>query len=359
MHPRLIMRIILHLDLDAFFAACEECENPALAGKPLVIGADPKQGKGRGVVSTASYEARKYGIRSGMPISTAWKLCPAAPLGPCIYLPVNFELYTKTSYAIFSIVRTYADAFEQAGIDESYLDVSKRCKSYEEAKALAGKIKSEIKEKEHLSCSIGIGPNKLIAKIASDFQKPNGLTVVLPDDVQEFLSPLSVRKLIGIGPKTEAFLKTKEITTISQLRKIPEFILIEWFGNSFGAYLYKASHGIDESPLVEHWTPKSFGREWTFEKDVKDGKLVFSTLEELAKAVAKTASQEKFEWQTITVKVRYAGFETHTSQKKLENFTQDIEVSLNVAKDLLNPYLKSKRLIRLIGFRISDLNPVQ
>jgi nucleotidyltransferase/DNA polymerase involved in DNA repair len=359
------MRIILHIDLDAFYASCEERERPELKGKPLVIGADPKAGKGRGVVSTCSYPARKFGIRSGMPISRAWNLCPGPPQGPCIYLPVNFDLYIPVSQAVFAIARKYAyhpepqasnsGLFEQAGIDEAFLDVSRRCKNFAQAEELAKNLKDEIKQKERLTCSVGIGPNKLIAKIASDFRKPDGLTVVKSEQVASFLSPLSARKLIGVGPKTEAFLKEKGIEKIGQLRKIPKFVLIEWLGKSFGAYLYEASRGVDDSPLVEKWEPKSFGREWTFEKDTKEKALLHSTLENLAEDVAEAARTEGFSWKTVTLKVRYADFETHTSQKSLTEPAQDGETSLEIAKALLRPYLESPKKIRLIGFRVSGL----
>jgi nucleotidyltransferase/DNA polymerase involved in DNA repair len=345
-------RIILHLDLDAFFAACEERENPSLKGKPVVVGADPKNGKGRGVVSTCSYEARKFGIRSGMPISIAWRKCPSPP---CVYLPVNFKLYGAVSDKIMSIARKYADVFEQGGIDECYLDVSKSAKHFDQAAAIARQIKEEIKQNEKLTCSIGIGPNKLIAKIASDFQKPDGLTVVGPAAVSRFLRPLEVRKLRFVGPKTEAALKEREIATIGQLKHAPKFALVEWFGKSHGEYLYRASRGIDDSQLIEHWESKSIGREWTFEKDTADKQLLFKTLEELAKDVHEQFKSEDFKsFKTVTVKVRYKWFETHTHQKSLKEPNDELKAIIENAKELAEPYLKGEK-IRLIGVRVSHL----
>src|SRR4030066_294602 len=180
-------QIIFHLDMNHFYTAVEEREHKEYKGKPVVVGADPKEGKGRGVVSTSNYEARKAGVRSGMPISRAWKLCPEA-----VYLPPNFPLYIRVSNEIMDIARGYADKFEQWGIDETFLDVSSRAKDYGEAEALAKKLKQEIFEKQRLTCSIGVGPNKLIAKMASEFQKPDGLTVVREEEVQRFLEPLPV-----------------------------------------------------------------------------------------------------------------------------------------------------------------------
>jgi len=190
-------RIILHVDMDSFFASVEVRENPALKVKPLVVGADPKGGKGRGVVSTCSYEARKYGIRSGMPISCAFHLCPDA-----VFLPVNFELYIRVSKKVMEILKRYADTFEQVGIDEAFLDISSGG-TLETASHLAQKIKEEIYEREKLTCSISIGPTKIVAKIASDFRKPDGLTLVDLEHVEEFLFSLKVGKIPGIGRKTE------------------------------------------------------------------------------------------------------------------------------------------------------------
>ncbi|MEM7813781.1 MAG: DNA polymerase IV [Candidatus Aenigmatarchaeota archaeon] len=344
-------RIILHIDLDAFFASVEERENPGLKGKPVIVGADPKGGKGRGVVSTCNYAARKFGIRSGMPISIAWRKCPSPP---CIYLPVNMPLYERVSQRVMAIIRKYADAFELGGIDECYLDVSKRCKNFDEAAKLAIKIKEEIRESENLTCSIGIGPNKLVAKIAAGMQKPDGLTVVGPSAVSQFLKPLDVHKLYGVGPKTEAALKARGITTIGQLRQMPKFALIEWFGKSYGAYLHQASRGIDESPIVEHWEAKSLSREFTFERDTSDRALILKTLEELCKDVFEEFKAEFATFKTVTIKARYKWFETHTHQKTLKQPSSSLKDVIETAKELLEPYLKGEKL-RLIGVRLSGL----
>lgn len=191
-------RIIVHVDMDHFFTAVEERAHPEFKGKPVVVGANPKAGKGRGVVSTCNYEARKFGVRSGIPISKAWQLCPEA-----VYLPVNYELYARVSDEIMGILRGYSEKFEQWGIDEAFLDITSRVKDYAEAEALARQMKNEICAKQKLACSIGVGPNKIVAKVASDFQKPGGLTIVKEEDAEKFLAPLSVRKLLWIGRKTE------------------------------------------------------------------------------------------------------------------------------------------------------------
>ena len=190
-------RIIFHLDMDHFYTAVEERERPEIRGRAVILGADPKGSKGRGVVATSNYVARKVGVRSSMPISQAWRLCPAA-----VYLPPNFPLYIKVSGEIMAIARRYAGKFEQCGIDEAFLDVTDKVSDFSEAEVLAMQIKQEIKEREGLTCSIGVGPNKLVAKIASDFQKPDGLTVVREEEVEVFLAPLPVRKLLWVGRKT-------------------------------------------------------------------------------------------------------------------------------------------------------------
>ncbi|HME94090.1 MAG TPA: DNA polymerase IV, partial [Methylomirabilota bacterium] len=211
------MRIVAHVDMDAFYASVEERYHPELRGRPLVVGADPKDGRGRGVVTAASYAARKYGIRSALPISRAWRLAEAARQRgepETVFVRDDRALYLEVSRRIMAIVGTGADAFQPASIDEAYVDLSSRA-DLERAREWAGQIKREILEREGLTCSIGIGPNKLVAKIASDFRKPDGLTVVAPDDVEAFLAGLSIRVVPGIGPKTERFLHERGITRIA------------------------------------------------------------------------------------------------------------------------------------------------
>jgi len=217
-------RVIFHLDMDHFYTAVEERERPELKGKPVIVGADPKNGRGRGVVSTSNYEARKAGVKSGMPISRAWKLCSEA-----VFLPPNFPLYIRVSEEVMEIVKHFADKFEQWGIDEAFLDVTSRVRNFAEAETLAKEIKREIRAKENLTCSIGVGPNKLVAKIASDFRKPDGITVIKEEEVEDFLAPLPVRKLLWIGHKTEAKLKTIGVTTIGELARSDPTVLNEMF----------------------------------------------------------------------------------------------------------------------------------
>ena len=262
--------------MDAFFAAVEEKRNPDLKGKSVVIGGrgDPSK---RGVVSTANYEARKFGVHSALPLRTAYKLCPQE-----VFLPVDYEAYEAASHQFKFILLSITSIIEDVGIDEAYLDISDEPDSN---KAIVEKIKSGIFEKTGLSCSIGIAPNKLLAKIASDIQKPNGLSVFTGDDIESKLWPMPIKKLYGIGPKTEEHLKAMKIETIGQLAAVPMENLIQRFGPSYDNYLYKAARGIDESPLVTHWEPKSFSREMTFQVDVKEWQTIARTIAELTKEV--------------------------------------------------------------------------
>ena len=334
------MRVILHVDLDAFFPSVEVREHPELKDKPVVVGADPKEGKGRGVVSSASYEARKFGIRSALPISRAWKLCP-----DCVYLRPHFDLYIPASNSVMRILKSHADRFEQGGIDEAYLDISNGVKDFDEAREFAKRLMEEVLEKENLTCSVGVAPNKLVAKIASDFKKPYGLTVVKEDDVKDFLFPLEVRKIPGIGPKTEHALKELNIETIRDLASItPEMLTRLEFAN-----------GIDNSEVIEEYETKSIGRDTTFEEDVDDAEQIFQVLDGLAEEVHEDVIANGFKFKTITLRVRYQHFETHTRSKSLLFPTNDLDILKNNAKRLIASYLRRNKKIRLIGVRVSNL----
>lgn len=342
-------RFVFHLDMDHFYTAVEERENPSIKGKPVVVGSDPKDGKGRGVVSTSNYEARASGIRSGMPISQAWRLCPNA-----VYLPPNFPLYTKVSGQIMAIARCYAGKFEQWGIDEAFLDVTDKVKDWTEAEALARQIKQKIKEKEHLTASIGAGPNKLIAKIASDFQKPNGLTVVKEEDAEKFLEPLAVRKLLWVGRKTEAKLKVLGINTIGDLARYDPTALSSMFG-VMGLQMHLMARGLDRSEVEERVGVKSVSHETTFEEDTADPAAILQALDVLCVDVQKETTDQKLLFKTVTVKIRYQGFETHTKAHTLPRLTNRVEDLKKTSRELLLPYLEADRKIRLVGVRVSSL----
>jgi DNA polymerase IV (DinB-like DNA polymerase) len=339
-------RIILHIDMDYFFAQIEERENPQFKGKPVVVGADPKGGKGRGVVSTANYEARKYGIKSGMPISKAYQLCPNA-----IFLPVNIELYEKVSDKIMGIVKKYSPVYEIVSLDEAYLDIS-FCKNWKEAENLGKKLKKEIFEKEKLTCTVGIGPNKTIAKLAAEKAKPNGLKVVKPEEVEKFLDPLDVDDLPGIGPKTAEKLRKIGVNKIFELKKLSKEKLREMFGK-IGERIWEKARGIDEEPVSPEEIIKSIGRQITFERDTRNPKLIFGTFEKLIKEVYDELIENNFSFRTITVICRYKRFETHTKSKTLKEPSKDFEILKKESKKLLLKFfLESKKPIRLIGLRV-------
>ena len=336
------------MDMDHFYTAIEQREHPEYKGKPVVVGSDPKDGKGRGVVSTSNYEARKAGVRSGIPISRAWKLCPEA-----IYLPPNFPLYIKVSDEIMEIARRYADKFEQWGLDEAFLDVSARVKNYAEAEEYAKQLKQEIKKKERLTCSIGVGPNKLIAKVASDYQKPDGLTIVKEAEAEAFLAPLPVRRLLWVGRKTEAKLKKMGVNTIGDLARYDPTVLAEAFG-VMGTQMHLMARGIDRSKVEARTEVKSISHETTFEEDTDNAEAVLKALDALAADVTKEVAAQKLFFKTVTVKVRYENFETHTRSRTLPFMTSRLQDLQKTARDLLQSYLRSDRKIRLIGVRASS-----
>ncbi len=340
-------RVIIHVDMDHFYSAVEEREHPEYKGKPVIVGADPKEGKGRGVVSTCNYEARKFGIHSGMPISRAWKRCPDA-----VYLQPDFKLYGKVSSRIMAILRRYAEKFERWGFDEAFLDISSRARDFEEAKKIAEAIKQKIYDKEELTCSVGVGPNKLVAKIASDFKKPDGLTVVEEKAVQDFLAPLPVRKLLWIGKKTELKLNRMGIRTIGDLAAYDVSVLTEKFG-MMGTQYHLMACGIDESEVEEREEVKSVGRELTFEEDTSDIDLILRTLDELSEAVHREVVKLDMLFKTVTVKIRFENFETHTHGKTLPFFTDYLQGLQKTARELAEEYLRQSRKVRLIGVRVS------
>jgi DNA polymerase IV (DinB-like DNA polymerase) len=343
--------------MDYFFAQIEERENPHLKGKPIVVGADPKKGEGRGVVSTANYIARKYGIHSALPISKAYRLCPEA-----IFLPVDMELYQKVSEEIMEIVRKYSKNCETVSLDEAYLDLSflidsagSLQESYKKAEDLAKKLKKEILEKEKLTSSIGIGPNKLIAKLASDKNKPDGLLIITLEKVTKFLESFDIEDLPGIGPKTAEKLREKKVNIVKELKKLSKSELKNMFG-VVGETIYERARGIDERDVISEEVIKSIGKEHTFEKDTRDPELILKTFDNIIEAVWQELIGYHFSFKTITVVCRFQDFETHTKAKTLKAATNSIDILRAESKKLLLRFIiESPKLIRLIGMRVSSL----
>lgn len=340
------MRRILHIDMDAFFAAVEEKRRPELKGKPVVIGGsgDPSR---RGVVSTANYEARKYGIHSAMPLRTAYRLCHHA-----VFLPVDFDAYIAASRKFKAVLAGISPVMESGGIDEAYLDISDIDDSSE---IIAQKLKSGIMTQTGLTCSIGIAPNKLLAKIASDMQKPDGLTILIENDVRDKIWPLPIRKLYGVGPKTETRLKELKIETIGQLSDIPSDRLVREFGNSYGSYLHEASRGIDQSPLITHWDPKSISRETTFQRDVSDWQTIARTLAALTKEVAVDLAENRLKSRTVAIKIRFEDFRTLTRARTLTEPT-DVEEEIRRAVFECLKRVSLEKRVRLLGVRVTNFS---
>ena len=342
-------KTILHVDLDAFYVSAERKERPELRGVPVAVGADPEGGKGRGVVIACSYEARKFGLRSGMPISQAYRLCPQAT-----YIPPNWGLYERVSEEVMTTLRGFADKFEQGSIDEAYLDVTSRAGDEGSAALLAKKIKKAVLEKHGLTCSIGVAPNKSSAKIASDRNKPDGLTVVPFGSVAEFLAPLPVGVVPGIGRKTGDFLSEKGITTIGQLQKLEGKQLLTWFGKN-GVWLWGVIHGEENVEVKQQVLPKSLSVERTFMDDVKDFRRVREEAADGASELIRRVKSGGYSYRVAGVKIRFRGFETHTREKTLVSHTDD-EGTLKEAVDrLLDEFETKGKPIRLVGVRVADI----
>lgn len=341
-------RITLHLDMDSFYSSVEVRERPELRGLPVVVGSDPKGGSGRGVVSTCSYEARKFGIHSGMPISKAYRLCPDAT-----YLKVNMKLYKDASENIMDTIRIFADRFQQVSVDEAYIDIGESISDYESATLLAEKIKSEVKRLHGLTCSIGVAPNKVIAKIASDFNKPDGLTVVRPEDVENFLSPLNILKIPGIGKKTEPILHNMGIEKVGELAACDVQLLIARFGK-FGLVMHQLANGIDMREVKERDAVKSISTEDTFDEDVSDPLEIERSFSELSEKVHASLIKKRFRFRTVTIKVRFEDFRTYTRARTLHAASTDKNAIRKTALSLMEEFLGKGRF-RLLGVGVTKL----
>jgi DNA polymerase IV (DinB-like DNA polymerase) len=340
-------QIIIHVDMDSFYASVEAREHPELAGKPVVVGADPRGGYGRGVVCTCSYEARNFGIHSAMPISHAYRLCPDA-----IFVSPDFSLYEEISSRVMDIMRRYSGRFEQAGIDEAYLDFT-HTGSFERARESAVHLKKDIRSAESLTCSIGIATGRILAKIASDYKKPDGLTAIFPKEAREFLAPLPVEKIPGIGKKTAGDLHELGIYLIADLASADIQRLIGKYGRSI-TRLQAVARGEDESDIEPRTGFRSVSREVTFDQDTSDTALLKFTLDSLAQELSSCCTGEHIIFRTISVKLRYEGFFTRTRARTFPRHTEGIRVIRDTAWDLFRD-LYDGRNVRLIGIRLSGI----
>jgi len=340
-------RIILHVDMDAFFAAVEQRDHPEYQGKPVIVGADPKEGKGRGVVSTCSYEARAFGIHSAMPINQAWKRCPQG-----IYVYPNGKLYSQVSKEIFEIYYEFTDAVEPLSIDEAFLDVTGSQKLFGSGPKIAALIKQRILEKERITASVGVAPNKYLAKIGSDLKKPDGLVVVDPKRIKEFLHPLDISRLWGAGIRTQENLHKLGINTIGDLASFPKEVLDEKFGK-MGSHFYNLAHGIDDRPVHAGQGVKSVSNEHTFGKDVLAEGQLQQTLLRLSEKVGYRLRQKDLKGKTIHLKLRYSDFSTITRNKTLDEFSNSTHTIFETVQALFSKNYQRGRSVRLLGVGIS------
>ncbi len=342
-------RTILHVDMDAFYAAIEQRDHPEFRGKPLIVGADPKGGKGRGIVATCSYEARKFGVHSAQPISQAWQRCPQG-----IYVPPDMAKYVRVSERIMSILIEFTDMLEQVSIDEAFLDVSGSRGLFGTGPEIARKVKQRILSDQRLTASVGVASNKFVAKIASDLRKPDGLVVVEPGSEKAFLDPLAIGRLWGVGAKTEIHLKSMGIEQIGQLARMPRGELDRRFGQS-GDHLWELANGIDDRSVSPEEGYKSIGHEVTFERDTCDAELLHNTLLELSGKVAQRLRSSQAKARTITIKFREKDFTTYTRRTTLNEPLDTSERIFPVALRLMRSLVREGIPVRLIGVYASTL----
>jgi nucleotidyltransferase/DNA polymerase involved in DNA repair len=341
-------RTIAHADLDAFYASVEVRENPAIAGRPVVVGADPRGGRGRGVVAAASYEARRYGIHSAMPISQAYRRCPTA-----VYLRPRMRLYAAVSKRFMAILARYTDLVEPLSIDEAFIDVGASRALFGDGAAIARRIKEEVLREERITVSIGVAPSKFVAKIASDLGKPDGLVVVPSDGVEAFLRDLPVQRLWGAGPKALAGFERLRAMTIGAVARLPVERLVEVFGESLGHHFHALAGGQDPRAVVPDHQRKSVGRESTFAEDVHDRAEVERTLFELVEQVAYRLRRHGLMGQTVHLKLRTADFTTVTRQAGLPAPADTTDVIWPAAQRLLAKADQTRQAIRLVGVSVS------
>jgi nucleotidyltransferase/DNA polymerase involved in DNA repair len=336
--------------MDAFFAAIEQRDNPDLRGRPVVVGADPRGGTGRGVVSTCSYEAREFGIRSAMPISQAWGRCPEAA-----YLPVDGEKYQRESRHVRELLEEFTPQIQFASIDEAYLDVTGSLRLFGGKRALAEALQRRVAEATGLTCSLGVAPSRLVAKIASDLEKPCGLVIVQPGEVEAFLAPLAIRRLPGVGPRMQEELGRRGIRTFGDLQACTRDELGSWFGAG-AEDLWRRARGLDDSPVSEGEGAKSVGHEHTFAEDTGDWVAIGTQLLHLCEKTARRLRKAGLKGRTVTTKVRFSDFTTVTRQRTLNAPVDDATSVHRAALANLEAAETGERQLRLIGVQVSGFD---
>lgn len=345
-------RKILHVDMDAFYASIEIRENPKLRHLPVIVGPDPRKNRGRGVVATASYEARKYGVHSAMSSEEALRRCPEG-----IFIPANFKLYRQVSQQTHAIFKDYTDIIQPLSLDEAYLDVTTNKKEERSATRIGQAIQYRIYEKLHLTCSVGVSYNKFLAKLASDYQKPAGLTVIPPKKARQFLLELPIDEFIGVGAKTQEKMKELHIETGADLFQWSQVELAATFGK-FGRTLYKRVRGIDNRPVVAHRVPKSISKESTYLESPTTDEQVLSQLQQMSQQIFVSLKKKQLHGQTVVLKFRYNDFKTYTKRKTLNKYIANAEDLFVQAMNLWREFGDVSWGVRLIGVTITSLDPL-
>ena len=342
-----LSRKIIHIDMDAFFAAVEIRDNPKLKGKPVVIGSDPRKTGGRGVVSTCSYEARTFGIHSAMSSKEAYERCPQA-----VFISGNYEKYTAVGQQIRAIFKRYTDRIEPMSIDEAYLDVTENKLGIKSAVKIARLIQQDIWQELHLTASAGVSYNKFLAKMASDYQKPRGLTVILPEEAENFLKQMDIAKFHGVGKKTVEKLHQMGVFTGADLIEISEIALIDRFGR-LGFDLYRKARGIDNSPVKSDRIRKSIGKEKTYSKILSLEEDIKKELTLLSEKVALSLQKYEKSGKIVILKIRYADFSTLTKRKTLDQQTQDSDQIAQCIIQLYETLSDKDKGVRLLGVTVT------
>lgn len=352
-------RVVFHIDFDYFYAQCEEIRSPELKSKPVCVCVFSDRGGDSGAIATANYTARKFGVKSGIPIMFAKKRLEDRK--DAVFLPVDFDYYGEMSEKAMNIMKEYADVFEYVGKDEAYLDVTSRVEgSFDKASHLGQQIKNSIREKTKLSCSIGISPNKLISKIASDFQKPDGLTIVSRDKTDEFLGQLQIRSIPGIGKKTEKRFTEMNLETINDVKNLDVFTLNKEFGRKSGTYIYNAVRGIDTEPVKEREPSIQYSKIMTLKKDSKDYELLSQSLDELCNEVHEVVKKNYRMFKSVGIHFVQSDLSNKSKSKMLRNPTQSLEELKKISQQLLKEALENQtNTIRRLGVKVAELSEIQ
>ena len=352
-------RVVFHIDFDYFYAQCEEVRKPELKTKPVCVCVFSDRGGDSGAIATANYTARKFGVKSGIPITFAKRRLEQRK--DAVFLPVDFEYYEKITEKAMKIMKDNADIFEYVGRDEAYLDVTKRVEEdFTKASHLAQQIKNLIRTELKLSCSIGVSSNKLISKIASDYQKPDGLTIVQHDKVEQFLAQLNIRVIPGIGKKTEQRFKEMKLETIEEIKKIDVFTLNKEFGRKSGTYIYNAIRGINDEPVKEKEESIQYSKIITLKKDSKEYEFLLENLYELCKQIQNIVKNNNKMFKSIGIHFVQSDLSNKSKSKMLRNSTNNLEELEKNVEQLLTDALEDQTMtIRRVGVRVSDLSEIK